>query len=42
MCGLARTLFGPEAVGPTAVRAVIHLHITDDDIERTIAAFAAL
>ena len=29
-------------VGPTAVRAVIHLHITDEDIERTIAAFAAL
>lgn len=29
-------------VGPTAVRAVIHLHITDEDIERTIAAFASL
>jgi len=29
-------------VGPTAVRAVIHLHITDEDIERAIAAFAAL
>ena len=29
-------------VGPTAVRAVIHLHITDEDIDRTIAAFAAL
>ena len=29
-------------VGPTAVRAVVHLHITDEDIDRTIAAFAAL
>ncbi len=26
-------------VGPTAVRAVVHLHITDEDIERTIQAF---
>ncbi len=26
-------------VGPTAIRCVVHLHITDDDIERTIAAF---
>ncbi len=29
-------------VGPTAVRAVVHLHITDEDIDRTITAFAAL
>ena len=29
-------------VGPTAVRAVVHLHITDEDIDRAIAAFAAL
>ena len=28
-------------VGPTAVRAVVHLHITDEDVERIIAAFAA-
>ena len=26
-------------VGPTAVRAVVHLHITDEDVERTIQAF---
>ena len=26
-------------VGPIAVRAVIHLHITDEDIDRTIEAF---
>tara|TARA_A100001234_G_scaffold177677_1_gene159613 strand:- start:225 stop:1265 length:1041 start_codon:yes stop_codon:yes gene_type:complete len=26
-------------VGPTAVRAVLHLHITDEDVERTIQAF---
>ena len=26
-------------VGPSAVRAVVHLHITDEDIERTIQAF---
>jgi threonine aldolase len=29
-------------VGPTAVRAVIHLHITDEDIDRTISAFSTL
>lgn len=29
-------------VGPTAVRAVVHLHITDEDIDRTIEAFATL
>ena len=25
----------------STVRAVVHLHITDEDIDRTIAAFAA-
>ena len=29
-------------VGPTAVRAVVHLHITDEDIERTIQAFQSI
>ncbi len=29
-------------VGPTAVRAVIHLHVTDEDIERVIKVFAKL
>ena len=29
-------------VGPTAVRAVVHLHITDEDIDATIAAFSSL
>ncbi len=29
-------------VGPTAVRAVVHLHITDRDIDRTIEAFSTL
>ena len=29
-------------VGPSAVRAVVHLHITDEDIERTIQAFQNL
>jgi len=42
MAGLAEHGVYVLDVGPTAVRAVVHLHITDDDIERTIAAFAAL
>ena len=42
MAGLAEYGVDVLDVGPTAVRAVVHLHITDDDIERTIAAFAAL
>ncbi len=42
MEGLAEHGVDVLDVGPTAVRAVIHLHITDEDIERTIAAFAAL
>ncbi len=42
MAGLAEHGVDVLDVGPTAVRAVVHLHITDDDIERTIAAFAAL
>lgn len=29
-------------VGPTAVRAVIHLHVTDHDIEKVIEAFTGL
>lgn len=29
-------------VGPTAVRAVIHLHVTDEDIEQVIDVFAQL
>ena len=29
-------------VGPTAVRAVIHLHVTDEDIEKVIEVFAKL
>ena len=29
-------------VGPTAVRAVIHLHVTDEDIEKVIQAFTTL
>ena len=29
-------------VGPTAVRAVIHLHVTDDDIQKVIQAFSKL
>jgi predicted nuclease with RNAse H fold len=29
-------------VGPTAVRAVVHLHITDEDIDATIAAFSSI
>ena len=29
-------------VGPTAIRAVVHLHITDEDIERTIKGFQAI
>jgi threonine aldolase len=28
------------SIGPTTIRAVTHLHITDEDIERTIAAFS--
>ncbi|MDE0707702.1 MAG: aminotransferase class I/II-fold pyridoxal phosphate-dependent enzyme [Candidatus Poseidoniales archaeon] len=40
--GLASQGVDVLSVGPTAVRAVVHLHITDDDIDRTIAAFAAL
>jgi Threonine aldolase len=42
MAGLAEHGVDVLDVGPTAVRAVVHLHITDDDIERTISAFAAL
>ncbi|MDG1524765.1 MAG: GntG family PLP-dependent aldolase, partial [Candidatus Thalassarchaeaceae archaeon] len=42
MAGLAEHGVDVLDVGPTAVRAVIHLHITDEDIDRTIAAFAAL
>ncbi len=42
MQGLAEHGVDVLDVGPTAVRAVIHLHITDEDIEQTIAAFAAL
>ncbi len=40
--GLAANGVDVLEVGPTAVRAVVHLHITDEDIDRTIAAFAAL
>ena len=29
-------------VGPTAVRAVIHLHVTDEDIEKVIQVFTTL
>ena len=29
-------------VGPTAVRAVIHLHVTDEDIEQVIQVFTSL
>lgn len=29
-------------VGPTAVRAVIHLHVTDEDIEKVIQVFSKL
>tara|TARA_B100001248_G_C27132090_1_gene340578 strand:- start:172 stop:633 length:462 start_codon:yes stop_codon:yes gene_type:complete len=29
-------------VGPTAVRAVIHLHVTDDDVQKVIQAFNEL
>jgi len=36
---LARQGIDVLEVGPTAVRAVVHLHITDEDIERTIQAF---
>ena len=42
MAGLAEHGVDVLDVGPTAVRAVIHLHITDEDIERTIAACGAL
>jgi len=42
LAGLAEHGVDVLDVGPTAVRAVIHLHITDEDIDRTIAAFAAL
>jgi threonine aldolase len=28
------------SIGPTTIRAVTHLHITDEDIDRTIAAFS--
>ena len=42
MTGLAEHGVDVLDVGPTAVRAVVHLHITDEDIDRVIAAFAAL
>ena len=42
MAGLAEHGVDVLDVGPTAVRAVVHLHITDEDIDRVIAAFAAL
>ena len=29
-------------VGPTAVRAVVHLHVTDEDIDKVIQAFSKL
>ena len=29
-------------VGPTAVRAVVHLHVTDEDIEKVIQVFSKL
>ena len=29
-------------VGPTAVRAVVHLHVTDEDIDKVIKAFSKL
>mgnify|MGYP006221241299 FL=1 len=29
-------------VGPTAVRAVVHLHVTDEDIEKVIQVFSTL
>jgi threonine aldolase len=29
-------------VGPTAVRAVVHLHVTDEDIEKVIQVFNKL
>ena len=40
--GLAESGIDVLDVGPTAVRAVVHLHITDEDIERTIDAFSKL
>lgn len=40
--GLAAKGIDVLEVGPTAVRAVVHLHITDEDIERAISAFASL
>ena len=29
-------------VGPTAVRAVVHLHVTDEDIDQVINVFTNL
>ena len=29
-------------VGPTAVRAVVHLHVTDEDIDKVIQVFSKL
>jgi 4-aminobutyrate aminotransferase-like enzyme len=29
-------------VGPTAVRAVVHLHVTDEDIDKVIKVFSKL
>lgn len=40
--GLAESGIDVLDVGPTAVRAVVHLHITDEDIERAIDAFSKL
>ncbi|HJM19561.1 MAG TPA: GntG family PLP-dependent aldolase [Candidatus Thalassarchaeaceae archaeon] len=40
--GLAASGIDVLDVGPTAVRAVVHLHITDEDIDATIAAFSSL
>ena len=29
-------------VGPTAIRAVVHLHVTDEDIDKVIRVFSKL
>ncbi len=42
VAGLAEHGVDVLTVGPTAVRVVLHLHITDADVERTIAAFEAI
>ena len=42
MDGLAAQGIDVLDVGPTAVRAVVHLHITDEDIDAVIEAFSSL